>query len=185
MCGQLAAAGYYAVYLEYYSQTDDVTAFEPAKMKEFFPIWLGEIRAGIDAMDQNPQIDPKRIALMGFSLGSFLSLSTGATDPGKIAAIVEYYGGLPSALDAMVGNLPPTLIIHGDADQLVPVAQAHALDTMMTDAKRPHEMHIYPGANHAFNFEIPVWYNAADAQDAWQRSLSFLAQYLAVQEAAK
>ncbi|MGO9451915.1 MAG: dienelactone hydrolase family protein [Candidatus Binataceae bacterium] len=185
MCGQLAAAGYYAVYLEYYSQTDDVTAFEPAKMKQYFPIWLGEIRAGIDAMDQNPQIDPKRIGLMGFSLGSFLSLSTGATDPGKIAAIVEYYGGLPSALDAMVANLPPTLIIHGDADQLVPVAQAHALDTLMTDAKRPHEIHIYPGANHAFNFQIPVWYNAADAQDAWQRSLSFLAQYLVVQEAAK
>src|SRR5581483_11004061 len=49
------------------------------------------------------------------SLGAYLSLSTGATDPGKIAAIVDYYGGLPPRLHSMASNLPPTLILPGDA----------------------------------------------------------------------
>ena len=180
ICGNLADAGYYAEFIEYYSQTDDVRPApgRPTRIPEFFPIWLGEIRAGVSAMDRNPEINPKKIGMMGFSLGAFLSLGTGATDPGKIAAIVEYYGELPSALRPMAANLPPTLILHGDADKLVPVAQAHQLDALMTEARRPHEMHIYPGANHAFNLPIPVWYNAADAADAWARSLAFFAHYL-------
>jgi carboxymethylenebutenolidase len=178
ICDALARTGYYAEYIEYYSQTDDVTPGQPEKIEEYFPVWLGEIRAGIDQMNHNPQIAPNRIGMMGYSLGAFLSLATGATSPGKIAAIVEYYGALPDALDSMAANLPPVLILHGDADKLVPVVRARRLDTLMSDAKRPHEIHIYPGANHAFNFPIPVWYNAADAQDAWGRSLAFFAQYL-------
>ena len=65
------------------------------QMRQDFPIWLDEIHSGLDAIEKNPAVDPHRVALMGFSLGSFLSLSVGAIDPGQIAAIVEYYGGLP------------------------------------------------------------------------------------------
>jgi dienelactone hydrolase len=75
--------------------------------------------------------------------------------------------------------MPPTLILHGDKDALVPVAQAHKLDELLTREKRPHEMKIYAGANHAFNFpELPFWYNAGDAKDAWSRSTRFLAANL-------
>ena len=75
--------------------------------------------------------------------------------------------------------MPPTLILHGDKDVLVPVAMAHRLDALLTENKRPHEMKIYEGANHAFNFpELQIWYNAADAQDAWTRSTKFLAANL-------
>lgn len=179
VCEKLAAAGYYAEYIEYYSQTEDVTPGEPGKIRQYFPVWMDEIGAGLDAMEQNPRIDPKRIGMMGYSLGAFLSLAIGTTEPGKVSAIVEYYGALPTAMQPMAANLPPTLILHGDADQIVPVARAHELDSLMTEAKRPHEMRIYPGANHAFNFPIPLWYNAADTRDAWDRALAFFAQYLA------
>ncbi len=179
MCAELADAGYYTEFIEYYSQTPAVGPLRPDEIKKYYLTWMTEVRSGIDAMDKNPAVDPKRVAMLGFSLGAFLSLSTGATDPGKLAAIVEYYGGLPAPLHPMAANLPPTLILHGDKDTLVPVAEAHKLDLLMTEAKRPHEMHIYPGANHAFNFAgLPIWYNAADGQDAWQRTLAFLAEYL-------
>ncbi len=49
---------------------------------------------------------------------------------------------------------------------------------MLTEAGRPHEMKIYPDANHAFNFRVLVFYNEADAADAWQLTLKFFAQYL-------
>lgn len=179
MCGELAGLGYYTEFIEYYSQTDAVGPGQPAQMKEDFPIWLEEIHSGLDALDKNPSVDPHRVALMGFSLGSFLSLSVGAIDPGQIAAIVEYYGGLPPALQSGAKSMPPTLILHGDKDVLVPVAMAHTLDDLLTKEKRPHEMKIYEGANHAFNFpELTFWYNAGDAQDAWARSTKFLAANL-------
>lgn len=179
MCGELAGLGYYTEFIEYYSQTDAVGPEQPVQMRADFPIWLEEIHSGLDALDKNPAVDPHRVALMGFSLGSFLSLSTGAIDPGGIAAIVEYYGGLPRALQDGAKNMPPTLILHGDKDVLVPVAMAHTLDDLLTKNRRPHEMKIYEGANHAFNFpELAIWYNAADTQDAWNRSVKFLASNL-------
>ena len=179
MCGDLAGLGYYVEFIEYYSQTDAIGPGQPAQMAANFPTWLEEIHSGLDALDKNPSIDPHRVALMGFSLGSFLSLSTGAMDPNQIAAIVEYYGGLPPALQYGAKTMPPTLILHGDKDVLVPVADAHDLDELLTKDQRPHEMKIYEGANHAFNFpELPFWYNADDAQDAWNRSTKFLAANL-------
>ena len=179
MCGTLADLGYYTEFIEYYSQTDAVGAGRPAEMIKDFPTWLDKIHSGLDALDENPAVDSHRVALMGFSLGSFLALSAGALDPTQIAAIVEYYGGLPPDLHDGAKTMPPTLILHGDKDVLVPVADAHELDELLTKENRPHEMKIYEGANHAFNFpELPFWYNADDAQDAWNRSVKFLAANL-------
>jgi carboxymethylenebutenolidase len=179
MCGKLAGLGYYTEFIEYFSQTDAVGAGQRDQIRQDFPIWLDEIHSGLDALEKNPAVDPHRVALMGFSLGSFLSLSMGAIDPSQIAAIVEYYGGLPPNLSDGARAMPPVLILHGDKDVLVPVAQAHALDEMLTKYKRPHEMKIYAGANHGFNFPgLSFWYNAACAQDAWNRSTKFLAANL-------
>ncbi len=179
MCGQLADLGYYTEFIEYFSQTEAVGPGQPSAMRKYFPVWLAEIHSGIEALDKNPAVDPHRIAMLGFSLGAFLSLSAGALDPGQIAAIVEYYGGLPPALSGGAKTMPPTLILHGDKDVLVNVSEAHSLDDLLTAANQPHEMHIYEGANHAFNFpQLPFWYNAEDAQDAWNRTLKFLAANL-------
>jgi len=179
MCTDLAALGYYTEFIEYYSQTDAVGVGRPKLMMQDFPIWLAEIKAGLDDLGKNPAVDPHRIAMMGFSLGAYLSLSIGAANPSQIAAIVEYYGGLPPRLHPMAATMPPTLILHGDKDSIVPVSQAHELDKLLTQNNRPHEIKIYEGANHAFNFEgLPFWYRADDARDAWDRSLKFLATYL-------
>jgi len=181
MCGHLANQGYYTEFIEYYSQTEAVGANDPSGIRKNFPVWLAEIHSGIDELGKSRQgaVDPHRIALLGFSLGAYLSLSSGAVDPGQIAAIVEYYGGLPPALSGGAKTMPPTLILHGDKDVLVNVAEAHSLDELLTAANRPHEMHIYEGAHHGFNFpELPFWYNAEDAQDAWNRTLKFLATNL-------
>ncbi len=176
ICTDLATQGYFAEFIEFYSQTGESTQTTDNR---YYPIWLAEIRSGLDSLDSNPRVDPRRVALMGFSLGAFLSLTTGARNPGKLAAIVEYYGALPAPFHSGVSNLPPTLIIHGAKDKLVPVARAYALDLAMTDAAVAHEVHIYPDAQHGFNFpEMQAWYNPADAHDAWNRTVAFLAKYL-------
>ncbi|MCL2780354.1 MAG: prolyl oligopeptidase family serine peptidase [Actinomycetia bacterium] len=42
----------------------------------------------------------------------------------------------------------PTLILHGEADQCVPVSQARELYAALADAGRPAELVIYPGEGH-------------------------------------
>ncbi len=122
-CGKLADQGYYTEFIEYYSQTSDVSPAETAEMAKDFPIWIGEIHAGISALKDNHTVNSKRVGMMGFSLGAYLSLAYGATYPDDIAAIVEFYGGLTPELDGKAATMPPVLILHGSGDKIVPVSQ--------------------------------------------------------------
>jgi dienelactone hydrolase len=179
MCTELAGRGYYTEFVEYYSQTEAVVTGHQPSIKRNFPIWLGEVDAGLDDLRANPSVDSQRVGMVGFSMGAFLSLTAGATQPGRVAAIVDYYGSLPNSYEPKASNLPPTLIIHGARDSIVPVSEAHDLDTLMTRARRPHQTRIYADANHAFNFpRIGSWYKPADARDAWNLSLRFLDAHL-------
>lgn len=177
-CNDLSVAGYFAVFIEYYGDSEEVAVGDLNGMQQAFPGWLKKIHDGIDALQKNPAVQSNRIALIGYSLGAYLATSTAAVYPKQITAVVEYYGGLAAPLDGAVATMPPTLIIHGARDMLVNVSQARDFDSLLTKAGRPHEMKIYPDANHAFNFNAPGFYNEADADDAWQLTLKFLAQYL-------
>jgi dienelactone hydrolase len=178
MCRKLAAAGYYAMFIEYYSQAGPALPGErqisgkgfAAWVNGNFPTWMREIVSGIDVLNENPTIERDRIAVMGFSLGAFLALAVGASEGGRVAAIVEYYGGMNSSYISMAANMPPTLILHGVADTTVPVRYARDLDALLTKYNRPHEMKIYPGAWHGLD--------PASRDDAWRRSMDFLRRYL-------
>lgn len=67
-------------------------------------------------------LDARRLALVGFSQGTMMSLHIGPRlDPGP-AAIVGFSGMLlgPDRLAAERRSTPPVLLIHGEADQVVP-----------------------------------------------------------------
>ena len=177
-CRELAAAGYYAMFVEYYSQAGPARPGDPpvtgkgfaAWVNGNFPIWTREIASAIDALGRNPTVERDRIALIGHSLGAFLALAVGASEGGRVAAVIEYYGVLTHTAPPMVANMPPTLILHGSADATIPVRYAYKLDALLTSYNRPHEMKIYPGAGHGLD--------PATGADAWQRSLNFLRRYL-------
>jgi acetyl esterase/lipase len=48
------------------------------------------------------------------------------------------------------GHSAPTLIIHGDADKLVPIQQAESLITKLKEAGVPAELVVKPGAGHGW-----------------------------------
>jgi carboxymethylenebutenolidase len=147
-------------------------------MAKAMPTCIAEIHSGIDALKQNSAVDSKRVALMGYSLDAILSLSYGATYPGEIAAIVEYYGFFPKELIDHAATMPPVLILHGTADRLVPVSAARDLDALLSKQGRPHEIRIYPGAQHVFNFPGAPVYDRSASDDAWDRAIKFLDTYL-------
>ncbi len=45
-------------------------------------------------------------------------------------------------------KFPPTLIVHGDDDKVVPLQQAHAMDQALTKAGVVHELAVVPGGGH-------------------------------------
>ena len=176
MCTMLADHGYYAEFLEYYDAADNTDSTADA---EIFNAWLGAIHAGIEALGKNPAVDPKRIAVMGFSQGAYLATASGASFPDQVAAVVEYYGGLIPPLRDRAKLMPPTLILHGARDTIIPLSEATDLDKLLTAAGRPHQMHIYPISGHGFNFRSDGGrYNQVVAEDAWNRSLRFLDRVL-------
>jgi dienelactone hydrolase len=175
ICENLATNGYYAEFIEYYSQTGAVDPSRLDEIKQHFPVWIGEIQAGVQQLRKNPAVEPNRIGVIGFSLGASLALSSAALEPDELRAVVEYYGWLPSRLYPMATTLPPVLILHGAQDQIVPVKLAQQLDSILSTAKRPHETKIYDRAEHGFNFQSP---ESEETTDAWQRSLTFLDKYL-------
>jgi acetyl esterase/lipase len=55
-----------------------------------------------------------------------------------------------SPLSALSSDMPPTLIIHGDRDPLVPVEQSKRFAAKLTELKVPHELIIRKGAQHGW-----------------------------------
>ncbi|WP_326950561.1 alpha/beta hydrolase fold domain-containing protein [Amycolatopsis sp. NBC_01307] len=64
-------------------------------------------------------------------------------------------------------NAPPILLMHGDADDLVPPAQSERLASALRAAGAPVELDLVPGARH-------MWTDARDVGAIVDRSVQFL-----------
>lgn len=52
-------------------------------------------------------------------------------------------------------KFPPTLIVHGDADKVVPLQQAQAMDQALAKAGVEHKLEVIPGGGHDENTFVP------------------------------
>lgn len=161
---ELARRGYVALIPHYFDRTGTTLAL-PKTMKEEFTPWMETVGDGVLFAAGRGEVDPERIGLIGFSLGGYLSLSTATYLP-RIKVVVDYFGGLPKELHERADKLPPTLILHGDADPVVPVAEAKVLEKLLEDYKIAHEVKIYKGLGHGFT--------GKDGEDAALRAIAFL-----------
>lgn len=67
------------------------------------------------------------LAIVGFSQGTMMALHVGVRRARPVAGILGYSGMIAgeSLLDAEVQAKPPVLLVHGDADPIVPVSAFH------------------------------------------------------------
>ena len=79
--------------------------------------------AFIDAKLAEHGLGDERLVLIGFSQGTMMALFVGLRRPRPAAAIIGYSGVLVGAEDLAgeIRSRPPVLLVHGDADPLVPV----------------------------------------------------------------
>ncbi|HVU35771.1 MAG TPA: alpha/beta hydrolase [Opitutaceae bacterium] len=99
------------------------------------------------------QSAPANDRINGYTARQILELMFGGT-PDKAPA--SYDSG--SALVLADRQSPPTLLIHGALDSLVPLAQSDELAAKLTLLHRPNELVVIPWASHGFdtvNFDGP------------------------------
>jgi carboxymethylenebutenolidase len=121
------------------------------EIRQLFQQWMGTAGDAVRHARKQPGVDGDRVALIGFSLGGYVATSTAVSEPNlKLAALVEFFGGLPRELHAKVDRMPPTLIFHGDKDSVVPVKEARDLELTLKGKKNAVVIHIYEGVEHMF-----------------------------------
>lgn len=107
--------------------------------------------AWIDEALERTGLTADRLVLMGFSQGTMISLHVAPRRPVPVAGIVGFSGRLlaPERLAAEVRSKPPVLLVHGDADDVVPPASMPAAAEALTDAGFTVRTHLESGLPHS------------------------------------
>jgi carboxymethylenebutenolidase len=83
-----------------------------------------------------------------------------------------------AALDVAAEVPCPVLLLYGEADQGIPVADVDKEEAALKAAGRTVEKVIYPGAPHGFHADYRASYRADAAKDGWSRCLAWFQKYL-------
>jgi dienelactone hydrolase len=147
------------------------SARNPLHMMQLWRQGIDDARLGIRYLQARANIDSTRIAIVGYSMGAFLSVVIAADEPAIKAVVVAAGGDLPqdtplSAIARMVADPlravrrlegRPLLIVHGKRDRTVKPEQAQRL---FDAAHEPKEIRWWDAGHH-----LP--YEASDQAAAW------------------
>jgi phospholipase/carboxylesterase len=114
----------------------------------------GLVDGFLDDMLDALNLTPDRLALVGFSQGTMTSLFVAARRPEPVAAVVGYSGMLiAGADDAELLSRPPVMLVHGDADPVVPAEAMTAARHYLEQTGFSVETHLQRGLGHGIDPE--------------------------------
>lgn len=140
-----------------------------------------QIAADVDAarqfLSELPEVDPERIAVMGFGFGGTQAMLAGTRWKDNGATGV-FYGPAPIQDSADLGELgrsAPLLAIYGAEDRSIPLTQVEQFRSILRG--RDAEVQVYDGVDSAFIDPSSIRI-AGPATEAWYRFRSFLQDQL-------
>ena len=129
---------------------------------QWWPVWNTDRTAGV--RDAAPVLDAfidaelaryglteDRLALVGFSQGTMLALHVALRRERQLAGVVGYSGMLIEADEPDVMSRPPVLLVHGDADPMVPVAAFHRSEAALRQVGLEVTGHVSRGLGHSID----------------------------------
>ena len=117
-----------------------------------------------------------KLGAVGFCFGGGVVNQLAVRMGSDLAAGVPFYGAQPNTADSARIKAPINAQ-YGERDNRITDGWP-AFDAALTQAKVPHEGHIYPGANHGFHNDTTPRYDEAAAKEAWQHTLQWFDRYL-------
>ncbi len=137
-----------------------------------------EVQGAIDTLVARPDVEPKKVGLIGFCVGGFLTYKTAESADDKLAAVLPFYGAGYDPTPQDVARIQaPVLAFYGEKDQSVPMAQVDKIRGLFKDAGKQYEAITYP-AGHAFVNPAHGMGDETSARDAWARAVAFLKEHL-------
>jgi carboxymethylenebutenolidase len=172
---RLAAEGYIAIVPDLYhgKVTDDPEQAHVLARGVETPAALTDLDAAMAWLTAQPRAEGDRVGVMGFCMGGSIALEYGMHEP-RLRAVVMFYG--PPVTDAgrLVTLKAPVLAHFGQLDDGIPEDRINDFRLAMSTAGKSAEIHLYPGAGHAFMNEMRPSLHPESARRAWARTLSFL-----------
>jgi len=125
----------------------------PAVMEAGVRVAAEYLHGFIDAELARLALPAEAYAIMGFSQGAMISLFTGLRRTNAPRAILAFSGALiaPEALAAEMKNRAPVLLVHGEADEAVPVSRSHDAEAALGAAGVPVDAHYIPRLGHGID----------------------------------
>lgn len=118
------------------------------------------------------------VGTIGWCFGGGWSLQASLAMPGKVDATVIYYGRLVTDAAELQNLNSPVLGIFGAEDDGIPPSAVEEFEAALDEAGIQNSIHIYEGADHAFANPSGTRYQKKAAEDAWQKTVTFLAGHL-------
>ena len=98
-------------------------------------------------------LDESKTVLVGFSQGTMMALHVGLRRKKQLAGIVGFSGMLAGAelLKSEMRNKPPVLLVHGDADEMLPHVLSERAAQALEAAGLEVGLHIAKGVGHGID----------------------------------
>ena len=132
--------------------------------------------AAVDYLKSLPNVDPSKIASVGWCFGGGqalqLALNTPAENP--MAATVLYYGNLVTDSQQLAKIKGPVLGVFGSEDQSIPVSEVRDFEAALNANNITNNIYIYKGVGHAFANPTGESFAPGELKDAWQKTIEFL-----------
>jgi carboxymethylenebutenolidase len=135
---------------------------------------VADLQSGVNYLKTVNGVRSDRLGVTGFCFGGTQTFALAVASP-VIRAAAPFYG--TAKPEDVVKSQAAFINFYGELDTRV-TSTAQPVTDALKQAGRPVEMHIEPGAMHAFFNNTGQAYNPAAARDAWPRVLSWFNQYL-------
>ena len=185
----LAELGYVAFAVDLYGNgkiaaNPDEASNLSSELAKNFDVAKGRFVSAMDFLKQQPNVDPSRIAAIGYCMGGTMVLNM-AGQGVDLKGAASFHGSLggvkppqPSGVKARI------LVLNGGADKRVTPEQIAKFKKEMKTAGADFRFISYPGALHSFTnpeatelgkkFNMPVAYDARADQESWNEMKEFL-----------
>jgi carboxymethylenebutenolidase len=173
---RLADQGYVALAIDLYRGKVATTPEEAHEIMRGVPEDRAkrDLHAAFEYLASQPDVKKDRIGAIGWCMGGGYALDVALQEP-TLAADVINYGHLATDPEALKKINAPILGLFGAQDKGITPDDVHKFEQAMKQLGRKIEVKIYDDAGHACeNPNNKEGYRAADAADAWRRTVDFL-----------
>jgi carboxymethylenebutenolidase len=146
---------------------------------------IKDVNAAVNFLKGHPQVDPRRLGIVGFCMGGRVVYLMAAANPHLNAGVMYYgsdtmrpWGDGSSPFDRTAGIHCPIMGHFGREDENPSPADMRRLDAELTRCGKAHEFYSYPDAGHAFANLGSAKYRAHAANASWPRTFDFFARHL-------